>query len=190
MTISLVAVFIPVLFMGGIVGRLLHEFSVTITVAILISGFVSLTLTPMLGSRFLKHQPEDRHGRVYRTLERGFEGITHAYDVTLKGVLRHPFMTLMVALAMSRRHHLFIHGDPHWIHSGLRTRSFIQGAIALGGQDISFDSLAAHQPNRRRYSGARPQRPFHGSLRRRQQPGLHLRHAEAALRSGNSTWMK
>ena len=55
MTVSLVAVFIPVLFMGGIVGRLLHEFSVTIAVAILISGFVSLTLTPMLGSRFLRY---------------------------------------------------------------------------------------------------------------------------------------
>jgi hydrophobic/amphiphilic exporter-1 (mainly G- bacteria), HAE1 family len=62
MTISLVAVFIPVLFLAGIVGRLLHEFAVTIVVAILISGFVSLTLTPMLGSRFLKSDHESRHG--------------------------------------------------------------------------------------------------------------------------------
>ena len=69
MTFSLVAVFIPVLFLGGIVGRLLHEFSVTIVVAILISGFVSLTLTPMLGSRFLKSEHEARHGRVYNALE-------------------------------------------------------------------------------------------------------------------------
>ena len=66
MTISLVAVFIPVLFMGGIVGRLLHEFSVTITVAILISGFVSLTFTPMLGSRFLRYSHTGHHGRAVR----------------------------------------------------------------------------------------------------------------------------
>ena len=70
MTVSLVAVFIPVLFMGGIVGRLLHEFSVTIAVAILISGFVSLSLTPMLGSRFLRIDHKARHGRLYRALER------------------------------------------------------------------------------------------------------------------------
>src|ERR1035441_8048315 len=66
MTFSLVAVFIPVLFLGGIVGRLLHEFSVTIVVAILISGFVSLTLTPMLGSRYLKHEHHGGHGVAYR----------------------------------------------------------------------------------------------------------------------------
>ena len=79
MTFSLVAVFIPVLFMSGIVGRLLHEFSVTIVVAILISGFVSLTLTPMLGSRFLKHDHRARHGVAYRALEGGFN--THAARV-------------------------------------------------------------------------------------------------------------
>ena len=69
MTISLVAVFIPVLFMGGIVGRLLHEFSVTIAVAILISGFVSLSLTPMLGSRFLRYSHTGHHGRLYGAFE-------------------------------------------------------------------------------------------------------------------------
>ncbi|MBI3665082.1 MAG: efflux RND transporter permease subunit, partial [Acidobacteria bacterium] len=79
MTLSLVAVFIPVLFMGGIVGRLLHEFSVTITVAILISGFVSLSFTPMLGSRFLRVDHEARHGRVYRGLEAGFKAMAWLY---------------------------------------------------------------------------------------------------------------
>ncbi len=82
MTLSLVAVFIPVLFMSGIVGRLLHEFSVTIVVAILISGFVSLTLTPMLGSRFLKSEHEVRHGRglspAGRRLQRAGERGTNA----------------------------------------------------------------------------------------------------------------
>ncbi len=74
MTISLVSVFIPVLFMGGIVGRLLHEFSVTIAVAILVSGFVSLTLTPMLASRFLKLNHDRRHSFLYNGLERFFQG--------------------------------------------------------------------------------------------------------------------
>src|SRR5262249_2387240 len=74
MTISLTAVFIPVLFMGGMVGRLLHEFSLTIAIAILISGFVSLTFTPMLGSRLLPPH-SDKHGALYRILESGFDGL-------------------------------------------------------------------------------------------------------------------
>ena len=82
MTISLVAVFIPVLFLGGMVGRLLHEFSVTIIVAILISGFVSLTFTPMLGSRLLPPHTK-KHGAVYRVLERGFDGLARIYEYTL-----------------------------------------------------------------------------------------------------------
>ena len=84
MTISLVAVFIPVLFMGGIVGRLLHEFSVTIVVAILISGFVSLTLTPMLGSRFLRMTiTAQARRRCTTSWKRGFELMTRAYERTL-----------------------------------------------------------------------------------------------------------
>ena len=75
MTLSLVAVFIPVLFMGGILGRLLHEFAVTISMAILISGFVSLTLTPMLCSRFLKPPGAEKHGRFYLAMERFFDGM-------------------------------------------------------------------------------------------------------------------
>src|SRR5205814_10648397 len=70
MTLSLTAVFIPVLLMGGILGRLFHEFAVTIGVAILVSGFVSLTLTPMLCSRFLRPPKEKRHGRWYEATER------------------------------------------------------------------------------------------------------------------------
>src|SRR5512132_3170327 len=87
MTISLAAVFIPVLFMGGIVGRLFHEFAVTIGVAILVSGFVSLSLTPMLCSRFLKPSGEKRHGRLYRATERGFDAMLNFYARTLKPVL-------------------------------------------------------------------------------------------------------
>jgi len=97
MTISLAAVFIPVLFMGGILGRLLHEFAVTIMAAVLISGFVSLTLTPMMCSRILKpHREEGRHGRLYMAFERAFDAWKYAYEVSLRWVLAHQ-RTVMAA---------------------------------------------------------------------------------------------
>src|SRR5204863_5884449 len=77
MTLSLSAVFIPVLFMGGILGRLLHEFAMTIAAAVLVSGFVSLTLTPMLCSRFVHSHKDERHGRVYRVTQKFFDGMLH-----------------------------------------------------------------------------------------------------------------
>ena len=89
MTLSLAAVFIPVLFMSGIVGRLLHEFAVTIIVAIVISGFVSVTLTPMLCARVLKNEARERHGRIYRWNEAMFLRVQHAYDRSLRWALRH-----------------------------------------------------------------------------------------------------
>ena len=98
MTLSLTAVFIPVLFMSGIVGRLFHEFAVVIMTAILISGFVSLSLTPMLCSRFLK-PPTEHHNALYRATERMFDAWRNAYAWTLRGVMRHRFVTLMVAIA-------------------------------------------------------------------------------------------
>ncbi|MEP7363919.1 MAG: efflux RND transporter permease subunit, partial [Acidobacteriota bacterium] len=100
MTFSLVAVFIPVLFMGGIVGRLLQEFSVTIAVAVLISGLISLTLTPMLCSRWLRHEEDVRHGRLYLLSERVFRGMNDLYGRTLRFVLRHRFATVMVNLVL------------------------------------------------------------------------------------------
>jgi len=96
MTLSLAAVFIPVFFMGGILGRLFHEFAAVIIVAILISGFVSLSLTPMLCSRFMK-PPSERHNALYRTSERFFDGMRNLYEWTLRVVIRHRFVTLMVA---------------------------------------------------------------------------------------------
>ena len=143
MTISLVAVFIPVLFMKGIVGRLLHEFAVTITVAILISGFVSLTFTPMLGSRFLRYDHAARHGRVYRFLESGFDAMTRSYEYTLKKALRHQFATIMFAVAMlGGTVYLFLSMPTGFIPS--EDRGFLFG-IVLAGQDISFESMAKHE---------------------------------------------
>ena len=94
MTLSLAAVFIPVLFMGGILGRLFREFSVTICVAILISGVVSVTLTPMLCSRFLRSPEAQKKGWFYRTTERFFEGMLRVYERTLQMVLRHRLATM------------------------------------------------------------------------------------------------
>ncbi len=97
MTLSLAAVFIPVFFMGGILGRLLHEFAVTIVAAILVSGLVSLTLTPMLCSRFLRPPREERHGRLYDVTERFFQGLLALYDRTLQWVLRHRLGTMITS---------------------------------------------------------------------------------------------
>jgi HAE1 family hydrophobic/amphiphilic exporter-1 len=98
MTLSLAAVFIPLLFMGGIIGKLFNEFAVTIIVSILVSGFVSLTLTPMLCSRFLKPTPEGGHGRMYAAFERGFQAALHAYERSLGWVMRHRPLTLVFSV--------------------------------------------------------------------------------------------
>ncbi|MFN9083368.1 MAG: efflux RND transporter permease subunit, partial [Acidobacteriota bacterium] len=99
MTVSLAAVFIPLLFMGGILGRLFREFSVTIVVAILVSGFVSVTLTPMLSARFL--QPHHgRHGALYNFTEKIFDGLLRAYDLTLLWTLRHRAAVLLLSFAI------------------------------------------------------------------------------------------
>jgi hydrophobic/amphiphilic exporter-1 (mainly G- bacteria), HAE1 family len=143
MTFSLVAVFIPVLFMQGIVGRLLHEFSVTIVVAILISGFVSLTLTPMLGSRFLKNEHGRRHGFVYNALEGGFNLLARFYERTLGWALwLHP-VTFLIAVAMLvGTVYLFKTMPTGFIPS--QDQGFFFGGT-LGPQGTSFESMARHQ---------------------------------------------
>ena len=97
-SISLIAVFIPLLLMGGIVGRLFREFAVTVTVTILVSAFVSLTLTPMMCSRFLRATHEVKRGRLYNATERAFDWLLAGYDRGLKWVLRHQAMTLGILL--------------------------------------------------------------------------------------------
>jgi multidrug efflux pump len=98
LTISLIAVLIPLLFMGDIVGRLFREFAVTLAVTILVSAFVSLTLTPMMCSRLLRHTPKDQQGRLFRASERAFDSVIEHYGTTLRWVLRHEDMTLLVAI--------------------------------------------------------------------------------------------
>jgi multidrug efflux pump len=99
LTVSLIAVLIPLLFMGGVIGRLFREFAVTLAVTIILSAVVSLTLTPMMCSRILRHTPEEKQGRFFKASERVFENIIAFYGRTLKFVLRFQTITLLVALA-------------------------------------------------------------------------------------------
>jgi multidrug efflux pump len=99
LTVSLIAVLIPLLFMGDIVGRLFREFAVTLAVTIVLSAVVSLTLTPMMSARILRHEPKEQQGRVYRVTERAFEAMIAFYGRTLKFVLRFQPIALLVAVA-------------------------------------------------------------------------------------------
>ena len=142
MTLSLAAVFIPVLFMGGVVGRLLHEFAAVIGVAVIVSGAVSLTLTPMLCSRFLK-PPSETHGRLYRASERVFDGMLQTYRRTLEATLRHPAMMIVVFVAtLVATVGLFMVISKGFIPDEDTGQIF---AFTEAAQDISFDSMVAHQ---------------------------------------------
>jgi HAE1 family hydrophobic/amphiphilic exporter-1 len=143
MTISLAAVFIPVLFMGGIVGRLLHEFSVTIGVAILVSGFVSISLTPMLCSRFLKPPHTQKHGRFYNATERVFEGWLRLYDRTLALSLRFRGVTMAVSVALLvGTVYLFMLVPKGFLPSEDQGRFQISTEAVQG---IGFDEMVRHQ---------------------------------------------
>ncbi|RQW87054.1 MAG: acriflavine resistance protein B, partial [Geobacter sp.] len=143
MTLSLVAVFIPVLFMGGIMGRLLHEFAVTISIAILISGFVSLTFTPMLCSRFLRPPSKERHGRLYMALESFFNRMHCAYDRSLHAVLNRRRVVLVVILLLTVvTGWLFVKMPKGFLPSEDTGQLF---AFTEAAQGISFDDMVAHQ---------------------------------------------
>jgi hydrophobic/amphiphilic exporter-1 (mainly G- bacteria), HAE1 family len=144
MTISLAAVFIPVLFMGGILGRLLHEFAVTIIAAVLISGFVSLTLTPMMCSRILKpHREDQRHGRVYMAFERAFDAWKHAYEVSLRFVLKHKLSVIIgFGVICISTGFLFKNAPKGFLPSEDSGQLF---CFVEGPQDISFTAMADMQ---------------------------------------------
>ena len=143
MTLSLAAVFIPVLFMSGIIGRLFREFAVTIGMSILISGFVSLSLTPLLCSRFLRPPREEKHGRLYASTERIFEAVLRIYERTLQGVLAHRPATMIVsALLLLATIYLFIVIPKGFIPSEDNGQIF---GFTEAAQDISFEEMANHQ---------------------------------------------
>ena len=143
MTISLAAVFLPVFFMGGIMGRLLHEFAVVIITSILVSGVVSLTLTPMLCSRFLRPAGEMKHGRVYMALERFFDRLLRIYDVSLQWSLRHKVFVMTVAgIILIITIWQFVVIPKGFLPAEDRSQIFISTEAAQG---ISFDSMRQHQ---------------------------------------------
>jgi hydrophobe/amphiphile efflux-1 (HAE1) family protein len=140
MSISLVAVFIPILFMGGLVGRLFHEFGVTLGVAVLVSGVISLTLTPTMCSRLLKHEDPDKvPGIFYRTSEAAFNWMLHGYEVGLKWVLRHKYFTLTAAVVT-----MIV---TVWTYGHVSTGLFPQqdtgmiSGITEAAQDISYPAM-------------------------------------------------
>ncbi len=144
MTMSLVAVFIPVLFLGGLIGRLFHEFAVTIGIAILVSGFVSLTLTPMLCSRWLKPHPKhERHGRVYQAIERGWVGALRWYERTLGWVMDHRPLTMAFSLVILLASiGLAVIIPKGFIPSEDQGQLFATTEVAEG---TSFDNMMQHQ---------------------------------------------
>ncbi len=144
MTLSLVAVFIPVLFMDGVVGRVFREFAVTISIAILVSGFVSLSLTPMLCARVMKaHEPEKKPGRFSRFMERIFDSWLAAYRVSLDLVLRHRFFMLLVTLGtIVLSVYLYVVIPKGFFPQ--EDNGFITGTVVVAN-DSSFEALAERQ---------------------------------------------
>jgi hydrophobic/amphiphilic exporter-1 (mainly G- bacteria), HAE1 family len=143
MTLSLAAVFIPVLFMGGLIGRLFHEFAVTIGTAILVSGFVSLTLTPMLCSRFLRHDAHAEHGRFYRGTEKVFQVSVDFYGSTLRWWLRHRWITLWGSLGVLVATGALVMITPTGFLPSEDTGQVL--AFTEAAEGIGFDALVAHQ---------------------------------------------
>ncbi|MDE3215206.1 MAG: efflux RND transporter permease subunit [Gemmatimonadota bacterium] len=143
MTLSLTAVFIPILFLGGIMGRLFHEFAVTIGVAILVSGFVSLTLTPMLSSRFLRPHSGEVHGRFYNWTERGWQWVIGRYESSLHVAMRHRRAMLgFAALILVGTVGLFVIVPKGFIPDEDTGQIRVTTEAAQGA---SFDDMLAHQ---------------------------------------------
>jgi HAE1 family hydrophobic/amphiphilic exporter-1/multidrug efflux pump len=143
MSFSLIAVFIPVLLMGGIVGRLFREFAVTVTVTILVSCLVSLTLTPMMCSRFLKNRHEVRHGRAYMLAESFFDGMLAFYRRSLQWVLRHQRLTLAVLLVTFAANFYLYIVIPKGFFPQQDTGTIF--GFSEAAQDTSFQGMKAKQ---------------------------------------------
>jgi HAE1 family hydrophobic/amphiphilic exporter-1 len=143
MTLSLSAVFIPVLFMSGLIGRLLHEFAVTIVCAVLVSGFVSLTLTPMMCSRFVHPEHGRQHGKIYNFFERFFDGLRRHYGSSLQWVMGHRRATMVVSLVIFIVTVILFVLIPQGFFPSEDTGQIF--AITEASQDISFDAMKQHQ---------------------------------------------
>jgi HAE1 family hydrophobic/amphiphilic exporter-1 len=155
MTLSLVAVFIPVMFMGGMLGRLLFEFSVSISCAIIVSGLVSLMLTPMMCSRFIQdHKPDAEHGRFYRASERAFDAMRDVYDWTLRWCLAHRRAVMGVFLLTVAGTGYSYYIVPKDFLPAEDTGRLI--AFSQGGQDVSFEAMLRYQAEAAAIAAADP----------------------------------
>ncbi len=143
LTFSLIAVLIPLLFMGDVVGRLFREFAITLAVAIVISAVVSLTFTPMLSARLLRHTPEEKQGRLYRASGELFERLSASYTRALRWVLRHQPLVLLFAVATLALTVLLYILIPKGFFP-VQDTGMIQ-ATTVAPQDVSFQSMAARQ---------------------------------------------
>jgi multidrug efflux pump len=143
LTVSLIAVLIPLLFMGDIVGRLFREFAVTLSVTILVSAVVSLTLTPMMCAKILRHTPDSQQGWFYRASERGFEAVIALYGKTLRWVLRHQPLTLLVAVATLALTFILFIKIPKGFFP-VQDTGVIQG-VSEAEQTISFRAMSERQ---------------------------------------------
>ena len=181
MSTSLVAVFIPILLMGGIVGRLFREFAVTLSIAIAVSLAVSLTTTPTMCAQLLKPIHEEKHGRAYKISEKMFDGILRFYRIALGWVLRHQFAVLVITIATAclsvylfqERSQGFLSAAGYRAHSGCGA----SGAGHLFRRDEPQDAPL------RRYRDARSEYLHNDWLLRRHhgdEPGTHVHHAKAA----------
>jgi multidrug efflux pump len=143
LTVSLIAVLIPLLFMGDIVGRLFREFAVTLAVTIVISAIVSLTLTPMMAARLLKNPKTVKHGRVYQATERAYERVIEWYGTTLRWVLKHQTTTLLAtAAALALTVYLYVIVPKGFFP--VQDTGVILG-ISEGPENVSFTSMAERQ---------------------------------------------
>jgi multidrug efflux pump len=143
LTVSLIAVLIPLLFMGDVVGRLFHEFAITLSVTIVISAIVSLTLVPMMCAKLVKHRPEARRSRFDRGAEHTFNWVIHHYDRALTVVLDHEGLTLLVAL-LTLLATVFLYVIVPKGFFPVQDTGVIQG-ISVAAQTTSFDAMATHQ---------------------------------------------
>jgi multidrug efflux pump len=143
LTVSLIAVLIPLLFMGDIVGRLFREFAVTLAVTIVISALVSLTLTPMMAARLLKDPKKVKHGRVYQSTERAYERVIEWYGTTLRWVLKHQTITLLATVAaLALTVYLYVIVPKGFFP--VQDTGVILG-ISEGPENVSFTSMAERQ---------------------------------------------
>src|SRR5215467_12279446 len=154
MTFSLAAVFIPFLFMGGIIGKLFHEFAVTIGVAILVSGFVSLTLTPMLSSRFLRSDHGKQHGRLYQASERFYDAWLGLYERTLAWVMQRRPLTLAFSFIILIATGYLFWSTPKGLFPTDDTGQLLATTEAAEG--ISFDDMVRHQKEAAQVIGSSP----------------------------------